>query len=1273
MATRKRSSTGATGSPTRDAASRPANRAKSATAKKSTAKKATAKKAAAKKATAKKAAAKQPSTRSGAAAKRKNPTPGTRIRPEPVTAGRTPTVRAARSTIDFVKLGIDRLISTSDLVAGIARLHPQFLGTPIRRPDDLFVGTLFRDNLTVVRGASPRLEREVAGRAARLILELPPQAFGEEALLDATGPDEPDNNGTAPPPAGAEPMRPLPTARMRMAGTSRLAFTMPANVTSVPYTYDGILEACRTWPMARAVAAQPPARERADGLFTHDAGFLLNFIGTAEFQQSRQVITDALASVGGPMLDRLTRNAADRIAATATQLAAGGAREGADVEMTAKFRAELDTVSARIAVSRDPQVRAMVGTAIGYHASSALAELARVQPDIDISVVFPILPWLIRPQPVPWNVTQLEVPYRLVISPIGDARFEHDTVARAKQGRHELWHTHLTISDDRTGPDRAAKIRAIWSDDYALSDQQRTDATNGNKPFRMPMDPWDRTMLVDLMAGFHRFDPNGRHYLPKPSTASRLHLSALGALLDAEGGWTQRPTTSDVEAWRHLATLGRDHYVRVVYAGFLWPFGHRASLLKVTERKFEPMDGSTSASSRNKRVAVLRQKYFIMVREDTKAYDGSRHVTGGHVFPFSEVQILTRITPNLLPPNSPAVRVTQVLGQPIYDATVPQRMAFWPMVNVGSDFRFELAATDRDGSRSTFSLPLLFIGEIANRTKGPQINAAYAVADAARRTATLNGSSVAFAPVNPSAKGDTRLPTKSVLFTAGDVSRSNTLPNVYPEVEQAEVGIRAIQRLLGKTDAVVRVAYDATYRAGGFGGQNKGEVFLKLVTPWTLGFGGDSNSARTDTLGGLASPGMAIEGLSRIMGPASDLANITGPGGGQPKFDPAAFFKDAKILGGIPLHTLLDIVTGLLGDNVPKLISKSLPATPSLPERVEARFSWSTTITKSDPLNLFVPGANPNKPTTLAMNGVMSAPIADPAASTFEADAKLNDFKVNLFGFIILWFIQLKFDVKRGQKPDVAVDLHPTDGVTFGGPLEFVNTLKDLIPANGFSDPPSLSVTPSGITASYSLSIPSPQVGIFALSNLSIGAGFSLPFDSKPVLVTFNFCSREKPFSLTVSFLGGGGFFALGIGAEGVREIEAAVEFGAAVAINLGVASGSVEVKAGVYFHWITAASGGGVVELTGYIRLHGELSILGLISVSLTFNLQLSYLKEGSRSTVWGEATLTVAIDILFFSFDVSVKCRREFAGSPSDPTFLDLVPDAQSWQQYCLAYGED
>jgi hypothetical protein len=103
-----------------------------------------------------------------------------------------------------------------------------------------------------------------------------------------------------------------------------------------------------------------------------------------------------------------------------------------------------------------------------------------------------------------------------------------------------------------------------------------------------------------------------------------------------------------------------------------------------------------------------------------------------------------------------------------------------------------------------------------------------------------------------------------------------------------------------------------------------------------------------------------------------------------------------------------------------------------------------------------------------------------------------------------------------------------------------------------------------------------------------------------------------------------------------------------------------------VYFHWLQDS-----VELAGYVRLHGELSIIGLISASLTFNLQIAYLKEGSKSVVWGEASLVIEVEVLVFSASVEVHCRREFSGSESDPTFIDLMPEQAMWSTYCDAFA--
>ena len=70
----------------------------------------------------------------------------------------------------------------------------------------------------------------------------------------------------------------------------------------------------------------------------------------------------------------------------------------------------------------------------------------------------------------------------------------------------------------------------------------------------------------------------------------------------------------DLSQWAHVAAQGRDHYVRIVYEGHLKELGNRASLVKVTERRFEPAPDTGAP------VAYLRQYMYIVVREPEKDY-----------------------------------------------------------------------------------------------------------------------------------------------------------------------------------------------------------------------------------------------------------------------------------------------------------------------------------------------------------------------------------------------------------------------------------------------------------------------------------------------------------------------------------------------------------------------------------------------------------------------------------------------------------------------------
>jgi hypothetical protein len=1213
---------------------------------------------------ARKSAARKPAARKSAA---KRPAPAKK-------AARKVAPKAAR---------VATLVDLSRIWDEIGIRRPLEFRVTFARPDDLLVCDFLFDNLKLENGA---LVRKIASATATLIVELPPQSFGEQAFLDETGKDVPnpipkkeefaESSKLAPkknvPVTNAESFgSSLPFAQIRMAGRSRVAFTMPEKEKDLPFTLDAILDAARRWPMRLDSSAvpEPPARGLGvlddplkDRTFFNKA-WLASVTTSGDWSRAGETLFGVL----GAQIEAPITAAAAKIAAQAASAIDSGRKEGVNAVLTRAMTAAVDELAAKHPALREAKTRDYALAALSLKSTQALAT-SRVS-DFDISAIdrLPFLPVFLSPhQPSPL-VTALELPYRVILSPIPVSNWWHAKAPVVHRGRTELWHTRLTQTADGVGPDPDTRVRAIWSPDYPLDDKIILDAVNAvpPKPFRMSLDPLDRQMLVKLMAGFNEEDDLHRTFIPHSSVSRRLSLSSLGALLDASGDWVQLPAGVSLEQWRHLANLGRDHYVRVVYRGAVCHPGNSASLIKVTERKFEWMD----AEKKTGRVALLRQRFFIVVRQPVVFPTGAGHAYRGRNFPFSKVEILTRVTPSLVAPGT----ANTLLDDPddiIYKA-IPNRACFWPMRDADRDFMFQVAVTDLAGERTVLCMPLLFVGVEANpKEKAAAMEEIIKQYNKSpRRTASMGGASICYAPIKPGSEGDPRLPTSDMTFAVGPVTNiPPNKPQFYPEVERAHVGIAAIQRLLQQPDALTEVEYPQRYKDKGFltgAGENPGEVFLKTVTPYELTFG---DQVKSDALGALATPSMAIQGLSRVMGPVAAQP----PGGGETvedklatvignQFDPADFFKGATILGGIKLTDILKAtVPSLAGPDVPKLLSKQLP------DRIEARFNWTTDINDSDPAGLFVPNAGGQ--TTLAMEGVVSTPIAPPGPATFNAEASLVNFKVNLFGFIIIWFDRLRFLARSGSKPDVAVDLHPVDTITFGGALEFVNTLKDIIPSNGFSDPPSLAVTPSGISASYSLNIPSVAVGIFALEHMSIGAGFSLPFDSKPVEVRFNFSERQRPFSLTVSLLGGGGFFAIGIGTEGVREIEAALEFGAALSIDLGVASGSVEIKAGVYFHWMQKS-----VELAGYVRLHGELSVLGLISASLTFNLQLAFLKETGHSVVWGEATLTVEVEVLFFSASVSVQCRREFGGSDGDPKFIELIPDQATWAAYCGGFAAE
>lgn len=367
------------------------------------------------------------------------------------------------------------------------------------------------------------------------------------------------------------------------------------------------------------------------------------------------------------------------------------------------------------------------------------------------------------------------------------------------------------------------------------------------------------------------------------------------------------------------------------------------------------------------------------------------------------------------------------------------------------------------------------------------------------------------------------------------------------------------------------------------------------------------------------------------------------------------------------------------GNEAYKMYEEASDALSTLKKGLNLVLEWSTEI-KSTPGNILVPmypgTADELKKAVLYLKAEVKKKL-DLNPPEVNLYGSLSNFVINLIGdgsaqFLIIKFNRLAVSATIGQKPNIDPDI---EAVEFAGPLTFVNKLKDLIPSGGgaggvgFSF--SFDVQPKGITAQLTITLPNVTVGAFSLQNMSFLMRLTIPFDGRPFTAYFAFCSRESPFRITIMVFGGGGFFGIEISPKGVRMLEAAFEFGGNFAFDCGVASGGASVMAGIYYKLEVKEIDGKDVEqseLTGYFRLTGNLSVLGIIRVSLLFELKLTWKGNGK---VFGTATIEVTIEILFISFSVGVTVEKQLKGEPGDPTFADMLPQASMWEEYCNAFA--
>lgn len=877
--------------------------------------------------------------------------------------------------------------------------------------------------------------------------------------------------------------------------------------------------------------------------------------------------------------------------------------------------------------------------------------------------------------------TSLEVPLRLYLSPTKLAGWSHLSkitpdpgMLKATNKLFELWHTRMGTKttkgideSDLTIEQRI--VRALWADD-ANKDYKAvvTEKMLDNILGLTSMTNKDRHQIVHESSNFQI-----PRYIPPPIKAYKLFLTTLGAWLDSElvverkkletaGVLFGDGNSLNLLKWRHIETLGREHYVEIVKAGNIMPFGHEAVLIKITERKPHARTGT----------AANFQRKIVVVTEPVKDYNYRDNSGEFMNFSFSRVEIVTTVSPLLdvvrkkIAFPLPSAALSPLPPKPGDPPPAPDDLQF-VIISGGKEVPFKIKAEDLDGNIVDFTLPLAFVstdilGSAANvKALSDGYNKEFG--GPITTTTDFNGQKFTLAPQADNAT-DTSYVTKSVSFKTKTYTNADEPQGFLPTIGQAEIFEPSYQRLTSIVQSVPVTLVDDN---------NQGHVFAAFKLPNPVNFSG-----QTDKTGGMAAPNFNLSGLSKAAGAF---------GGNIDKFKSATasaddFFKvsnnlpDPVLFGVFKLSDILDFVAG---DKSAYDLSKPLlnraPKIPNLvTEETATEYITSYVIKPAlKNIDLGFAGFAKKQGAEFVITTQVKAKKNNPVAPEFSTAAWIKNFTIGLVNvggnppyLIGIDFKEIRFGVEAGKKADVSVDMgNPC--IVFGGPLSFINEVTKLIDPKGFYDPPYLDVSLTGIKCGYTLALPNLQMGVFSLSNLSLGAEVNLPFTGGPLTVGFRFCERQQPFTLTVSFLGGGGFFGLELDLNGIRQIEAALEFGAAASINLGVASGSVSIMAGIYFK-MTVESGHNSTQLTGYVRINGSVSVLGLITASIELYMALTYLTDKEKA--FGEATLKIKVEVLFFSTTVTLHAQRTFKGSGNDPNFQMALTQGD-WEEYCAAFA--
>jgi hypothetical protein len=522
---------------------------------------------------------------------------------------------------------------------------------------------------------------------------------------------------------------------------------------------------------------------------------------------------------------------------------------------------------------------------------------------------------------------------------------------------------------------------------------------------------------------------------------------------------------------------------------------------------------------------------------------------------------------------------------------------------------------------------------------------------------------------------------RNLVFTAGSIGEGLRSAIAHPKLESLTVklpGLPEFTKITHAPDYIERGLRDFNSASG--------QVFAQIAD--------GARRATGDMAAGIGAAAANVEWISREAGALStEVVNKMREYGEQAKLAAKNLAKEAKLEFDLDKAKLNAAAANILGSPPPKLFGQinlsdilkaiqnpgDIPKVVSkeFPDRVENVLAMQNTPEKLDVglLQFF-----PQDGTELTMESRTTAWLPLPGKPnrgiTNSARGQLGPFKLVIGNVLGISFQSLSFVAENGgfkchpklgrinasgTTPSNGPS-NPFDMIEFMGPLAF---LQDVM--RTFSSflsgmlPFRLTCDGETIFAGIQIGLPALGFGAFSMTNLSFGMAVGLPLTEKGTLVyRFNIADQIETFKLSVCGFTGGGFFAMELSSDPTQGgIEAALEFGGSLSLNIGIAQGALSVMAGIYYH-----KRGAEVMLDAYLRACGVVVVLGFIEVSVIFYLAMQY----HNGALAGQASITIRVKIGFFSRSFRLSYSKTIAGSQGSGSTAYLRSPARGGEKESL-----